>query len=182
VVISEIMYNPDWPDGSLYTNDQYEYVELNNISAEPVTLYDFDKTAPWKITDGIEYTFDADLPVTIAAGGHLLVVRDPAAFSWRYPNVPTEMILGPYDGRLSDAGESLELAMPGEVDISAQHFYIRVDRVNYSDGSHPDQTPGPVDLWPAEPDGAGASLTRRVVSDYGNDPDNWIAAAPSPGE
>ncbi|MHC4206275.1 MAG: lamin tail domain-containing protein, partial [Planctomycetota bacterium] len=36
VVISEIMYNPDWPDGGSYTNDQYEYIELQNISAEPV--------------------------------------------------------------------------------------------------------------------------------------------------
>ncbi|MHC4432302.1 MAG: lamin tail domain-containing protein, partial [Planctomycetota bacterium] len=182
VVISEIMYNPDWPDGGLYTNDQYEYIELHNISAEPVTLYDFDGAAPWKIIDGIEFTFDADLPVTIAAGGHLLVVRDPEAFSWRYPNVPTEMILGPYDGRLSDAGESIELAKPGDVDSSGRNFSIRVDRVNYSDGSHPDSAPDSVDLWPAEPDGAGASLTRKVASDYGNDPANWIASAPSPGE
>jgi hypothetical protein len=166
----------------LYTNDQYEYIELHNISAEPVTLYDFDGAAPWKIIDGIEFTFDADLPVTIAAGGHLLVVRDPEAFSWRYPNVPTEMILGPYDGRLSDAGESIELAKPGDVDSSGRNFSIRVDRVNYSDGSHPDSAPDSVDLWPAEPDGAGASLTRKVASDYGNDPANWIASAPSPGE
>ncbi|MFC1636600.1 lamin tail domain-containing protein, partial [Planctomycetota bacterium] len=40
IVISEIMYNPDWPEGGLYTNDQYEYIELHNISAESVTLYD----------------------------------------------------------------------------------------------------------------------------------------------
>ena len=182
VIISEIMYNPDWPAGGLYTNDQYEYVELHNIGAEPVTLCDFDKAAPWKLTDGIEFIFDAELPVTIAAGGHLVVVRDPAAFSWRYPGVEAEKILGPYDGRLSDAGESLELAMPGDVDGSGRRFYVRIDRVNYSDGSHPDETPDSVDLWPSEPDGGGRSLTRRVVSDYGNDPDNWIASAPSPGE
>jgi len=47
IVITEIMYNPDWPDGGSYTNDQYEYVELHNISAESVTLYDYDKAEPW---------------------------------------------------------------------------------------------------------------------------------------
>jgi len=182
VVISEIMYNPDWPADGLYTNDQYEYIELHNIGAEPVTLYDFDKGAPWKLTDGIEFTFDADLPVTIAGGGYLVVVRDPAAFSWRYPGVEADKILGPYGGRLSDAGESFELGMPGDVDSSGQRFYVRVDRVNYSDGSGPDETPGSVDLWSAEPDGAGASLTRKIPTDYGNDPDNWIASAPSPGQ
>ncbi|MEA3224948.1 MAG: lamin tail domain-containing protein, partial [Planctomycetota bacterium] len=182
VVISEIMYNPDWPLGGSYTNDQYEYVELHNIGSEPVTLFDYDKAEPWKFTDGIEFTFDADVPVTMPVGGYLVVTRDPAAFSWRYPGVPVENIFGPYDGRLSDAGESLELAMPGDIDVSGQRFYIRVDRVNYSDGSHPDDAPGSVDLWPAETDGDGESLTRKVPGDYGNDPDNWTASPPSPGE
>ncbi|MHC4425224.1 MAG: lamin tail domain-containing protein, partial [Planctomycetota bacterium] len=109
IVISEIMYNPDWPPRGAYTNDQYEYVELHNISAEPVTLYRYDKGKPWKFTDGIEFTFPDDPPIVIAAGGHLLVVKNPDVFSWRYPVVPAEKILGPYDGKLSNAGEKLEL-------------------------------------------------------------------------
>jgi hypothetical protein len=32
IVINEIMYNPSWPVGGSYTNDQYEYIELHNIS------------------------------------------------------------------------------------------------------------------------------------------------------
>ncbi|MHC4299758.1 MAG: lamin tail domain-containing protein [Planctomycetota bacterium] len=182
VVISEIMYNPDWPLGGSYTNDQYEYVELHNVSAETVTLFDYDRGESWKFTDGIEFTFDADVPVTIGAGGYLVVARDPVAFSWRYPDVPTENIFGPYDGRLSDAGESLEIGMPGEFDTSGKRFFIRVDRVNYSDGSHPDDAPDSVDFWPIDADGSGASLTRKVPGNYGNDPDNWIASAPSPGK
>ena len=110
------------------------------------------------------------------------MVRDPAAFSWRYPGVGGEKILGPYDGRLSDAGESLELSMPGDVNSSGQRHYIRIDRVNYSDGSHPEDTPGSVDLWPAGADGGGQALTRKLPADYSNDPDNWIAAFPSPAE
>jgi hypothetical protein len=181
IVINEIMYNPSWPDGSSFTNDQYEYIELHNISSEPVTLYHFDTAQPWKFTDGIDFTFPADVPVTIFANGYLLVVKDPEAFAWRYPSVPVENILGPFDGSLNNAGERLELSMPGDMDESGELYYIRVDRVGYSDGSHPENSPGGVDLWPTEPDGSGKSLTRNVSSDYGNDPDNWTALSPSPG-
>ena len=181
IVISEIMYNPDWPEGSIYTNDQYEYIELHNISAEPVILYDYGKDAPWKFTRGIDFTFPVDPAVTIPAGGFLLVVKHPEAFSWRYPRVRTEMILGPYEGKLSDAGESIEISMPGERNQDDEPPYIRIDRVNYSDGSHPEDCPGFVDLWPTEPDGSGQSLTRTILNDYGNDPANWQAATPFPG-
>ncbi|MCP4256292.1 MAG: lamin tail domain-containing protein, partial [Planctomycetes bacterium] len=182
IVINEIMYNPSWPVGGSYTNDQYEYVELHNISNEPVTLYDFITAQPWKFTDGVDFTFSADVPVTIPAGGYLLVVKDPEAFSWRYPSVPAENILGPFDGSLNNAGERLQLSMPGDIDESGTLYYIRVDRVSYSDGSHPENSPGGVDLWPTEPDGSGESLTRKISSDYGNDSDNWIPSAPSLGE
>ena len=182
IVISEIMYNPDWPAGGSYTNDQYEYVELHNISAESVTLYCDDKDEPWKFTDGIEFTFPDETPVTIAAGGYLLLVKKPEAFSWRYPGVPAENILGPYDAELSNTGDRLELSMPGDVDKFGVRQYIRIDRVVYSDGSHPEDCPGGVDLWPIDADGGGKSLTRKVLTDYDNDPANWNPSTPSPGE
>jgi hypothetical protein len=181
IVINEIMYNPSWPVGGSYTNDQYEYIELHNISNEPVALYDFDKVLPWKFTDGIDFTFPEDVPVTIPAGGYLLVVRDPEAFSWRYPNVDASKIFGPYDGSLNNAGERLEFSMPGDVDETGDVYYIRVDRVTYSDGAHPENSPDNIDHWPADPDGDGKSLSRKISSDYGNDPDNWIASITSPG-
>jgi len=181
IVINEIMYNPSWPVGGSYTNDQYEYLELHNISSEPVTLYHFDTAQPWKFTDGIDFTFPADVPVTIPAGGYLLVVKDLEAFSWRYPAVPVENILGPYSGSLNNAGERLELSMPSDVDESGTLYNIRVDRVSYSDGFHPENSPDGVDHWPTDPDGNGESLTRKVSSDYGNDPKNWEAAIPSSG-
>ena len=176
IVITEIMYNPSLPDGGSYTNEQYEYIELYNISTEPVSL------EGWKFTDGIDFTFPENEHVTIPTGGYVLVVKHPEAFMWRYPSVSAEMILGPYDSNLSNAGERLELSMPGDVDASGIRSYIRVDRVSYSDGSHPEACPGGVDLWPIEPDGEGQSLTRRVPSDYGNDPGNWTASASSPGQ
>jgi hypothetical protein len=182
IVISEMMYNPDWPVGGSYTNDQYEYIELRNISSGPVMLYDDLTGLAWKFTDGIDFTFPDDAPVTIPAGGVILVVKNPQAFSWRYPEVPSNKIFGPYEGSLDNAGETVELSMPGEVDTLGNAFYIRVDRVSYSDGSHPQDNPGGIDLWPSQADGEGDSLTRKVLSDYGNDPANWTAAIPSPSE
>jgi hypothetical protein len=181
IVINEIMYNPSWPVGGSYTNDQYEYIELHNISNEPVALYDFDNALPWKFTDGIDFTFPEDVPVTIPAGGYLLVVKDPEAFSWRYPAAAVENIFGPYSGSLNNAGERLQLSMPGDIDEFGTRYYIRIDRVTYSDGSHPENSPDGVDHWPTAPDGDGQSLTRKVSSDYGNDPNNWEVAFPSSG-
>jgi hypothetical protein len=181
IVINEIMYNPSWPDGGSYTNDQYEYVELHNISNEPVSLYHFDTAQPWKFSDGIEFIFPADIPVTIPAGSYLLIVKDPEAFAWRYPAVPVEKILGPYSGSLNNTGERLELSMPGDVDNSGTLYYIRVDRVSYSDGSHPENSPDGVDHWPTAPDDGLVSLSRVSPQNYGNDPENWKASSPSPG-
>ncbi len=180
LVISEIMYNPAWPVGGSFTDEQYEYIKLTNISSSPVVLYDGMTSLSWKLTGGIEFTFPQDLPAVIGVGASLYVVKHPEAFSWRYSDISSGQIYGPYEGNLSNAGESIELSMPGEVDGLGGGFYIRIDRVNYSDGSHPEDNPGGADLWPNQADGKGYSLARKELSDYGNDPDNWFAAIPSP--
>jgi hypothetical protein len=181
IVINEIMYNPDWPVGGNYTNDRYEYIELRNITAEPVTLYRFDKALPWKFTEGIEFVFPVwPSAVTIPAGDHIVVVKDPNVFTWRYPAVPAGKIFGPYTGQLANEGEQVELSMPGDIDEFGRRHYIRIDRVGYSDGSHPGDEPGGIDLWPVEADGGGKSLARKVASLYGNDPNNWQASIPTP--
>jgi len=68
------------------------------------------------------------------------------------------------------------------VDALGTQYYIRVDRVSYSDGSHPDDCPGGIDLWPSAADGGGSSLSRIEPSAYGNDVINWQAATASPGQ
>ncbi|MHC4743072.1 MAG: hypothetical protein ACYS8Z_14240, partial [Planctomycetota bacterium] len=143
--------------------------------------YRDDKTLPWKFSEGIEYVFP-DYPdeVTIGAHDYIVVVRDVNAFTWRYPSVPAGKIYGPYDGRLDNGGERLEISMPGDIDMFGRQYYIRIDRVTYSDGSHPANEPGDTDPWPTEPDGAGKSLTRTVPELYGNDPNNWTAEPPNP--
>ena len=69
ILISEIMYNP--PAGGSFDHDEYEYIELRNISADPVSLQEWDPQqmvfTPWKFTEGIDYTFP--LGVSIPAGG-----------------------------------------------------------------------------------------------------------------
>jgi len=183
IVINEIMYHPAWPEGGSYTNDDYEYVELYNVSDSPVTLYDYLKGMPWKFTDGIDFGFPVyPNEVTIAPGDYLLIVKKPAAFFWRYPDVAVDKVLGPYDGRLSNSGEKLELAKPGDVDKQNIRCYIRVDRISYSDGSHPQNCPGGIDLWPRQADGLGKSLWRIVPIEYGNDVGNWTTGVPSPGQ
>ncbi len=164
IVINEIMYNPS-------TGDQdEEYIELYNLSGTPVQLYDGEAN-PWKFAKGIDFTFP---PATsIPASGYLLVVKDIGEFNARYPGTPGSVqVLGPYDGKLSNGGEKLEVAMPGDLDGLGERQYIRIDRVNYDDD----------DPWPESPDGDGHALTRLITSDYGNDAANWTAAEPSPGE
>jgi hypothetical protein len=162
VVISEIMYHPEDP------NSTAEYIELQNISGAPVDLYDIDGN-PWVFNDGVAYTFPP--LTTIPAGGRLLIVRDLGAFAAQHTPPDSVPVLGPYTGALSNGGEKLELALPGDLDELGIRYYIRVDRVNYDDTAP----------WPTEPDGTGTSLTRKVSTDYGNDVANWESAAPTPG-
>jgi hypothetical protein len=176
VVINEIMYNP--PTG----NQNEEYIELHNITGALVTLYRHDKSTPWKFTDGIDYTFLPGPFVTIQADGYLILAKDLTAFTARYGVMPYDVqVLDGYSGRLSNAGERLQIGMPGDIDKYGTRYYIRIDRVNYSDGSHPEDCPGGVDYWPTEADGLGKSLSRKDPNDYGNDVANWEAATPSPG-
>jgi hypothetical protein len=182
IVFTEIMYHPDWPATGSYANDEYEYIELRNNSGAAVTLYDSVENLPWKFTNGIDYTFGSGAnTVTIAAGARILVVKNVAAFETRYPSVPVGIIYGPYNKKLANEGETIELSKPGDINDLGIRQYIRVERVDYSDGSHPGDEPGDVDPWPAGADGLGNSLKRTSDSAYGNDPNNWTAATPTPG-
>jgi hypothetical protein len=149
-------------------------------------LYDPVTLEPWRFTDNpdnpsIDFFFPADTPVTLAPGEYLLLVGDWAAFDSIY-NAPAGVQVFEWgDGRLDNAGEKIQLSMPGDVDLEGRRQWIRIDRVNYSDGSHADENPGDDDPWPARADGAGYSLSRIVPAEYGNDPINWQAAIPSPG-
>ncbi|UCE48450.1 MAG: lamin tail domain-containing protein, partial [Phycisphaerales bacterium] len=176
IVINEIMYNP------ISGNQDQEYIELLNISDSTVTLAEYDNQqmidVPWRLTDSGGISFDFPLGTEMAAGEYLLLVRDKEVFNSTYLSVPAGVQIFEWStGRLDNGGEKIQLSKPGD-QVEGTRYYIRVDRVNYSDGSHPVGE----DPWPIEPDGYGKSLTRKAPADYGNDPANWAAANPSPGE
>ncbi|MBI9016243.1 MAG: lamin tail domain-containing protein [Phycisphaerae bacterium] len=170
VVISEIMYGPAG-------NKDAEYVELLNISSQPVSLYDSLANKGWMFCDdgGIEFNFPID--TTIAVGEKILLVKDLTAFNSEFDAPDNTQIYQWTDGSLSNAGEKIQLSMPGDVNNSGIRQYIRIDRVVYSDGSHPTGQ----DPWPTEADGNGKALIRIDNETYGNDIVNWQAENPSPG-
>jgi hypothetical protein len=181
IIISEIMYHP--PDavylGHPYNNTLDEYVELRNIGATDVKLFDEAHPAnTWHLSDAVEYSFPTN--TTLAHGGFLLVVgfdpiADPGSLAaFRAHNfVPdTVPIYGPWHGDLDNARDSVELRRPDLPETNTLDVpYILVERVKYSDMAP----------WPTSADGTGLSLQRIVPTDYGNDPTNYVAAGPTPG-
>jgi len=179
VVISEIMYNP------LGTGDA-EYIELFNISDMAVTLFDSSEAAPWRLTDdpdnpGIEFLFPAAPPVVMAPGEAIVVARDRAVLEAAYAIPEGVQVFVWGDGKLANSSEKIQLSIPGSAEDDGERNWIRLDRVVYSDGRHPDDFASGVDPWPLQADGFGASVTRIDPIAYGNDPANWQAAIPSPG-
>jgi hypothetical protein len=174
VVINEMMYNP-----SVVQDQLGEYIELKNRTGAAIVLYDTSNPSnTWKFTKGIDYTFPTG--VSIPAGGLILVVRtDPDVFRAIHPSVPAGMgVYGPFvDSELENDGEKVELSRPSTPEPGGFVPYIRVEQVNYSDGTHP--VGG--DPWPTSPDGDGQSLNRISVSGYPNDVSNWTAADSTPG-
>lgn len=157
VVINEMHYHP--PDGV------DEFLELLNVSNDAVALYDpLSTTNTWRMTKGISYTFPAD---TVLPANSILLLApiEPELFRTTYGIPASTPILGPYGGSLSNGGERVELAKPGEEDQGVVP-YIAVDSVLYDD-----QAP-----WPEQPDGNGPSLERVYAWTYGNDPVNWAAS------
>jgi hypothetical protein len=162
VIISEIHYHP--------AAGGDEFVEVKNITESAVNLFDpLHLENTWRL-NGIDFALPPS--ITLPAGGALLfVATNPASFRARYSVPPDVLILGPYAGGLQNSGERLKLQRPDAPDTNGV-AYITVDEVRYND-----KFP-----WPPAADGSGPSLQRRDDSAYGNDPINWEAAGPTPGQ
>ncbi|MCX7847173.1 MAG: CotH kinase family protein [bacterium] len=128
VVINELYYNPP---GS---GDETEFIEFWNIGSTNVSL------AGWYMQDGVTFVFPAG--AQIAAGGFLVLVKDPAAFALAYPHVSN--VYGPFANNtgLNNSGERVALANASGVVVS---------EVTYADRAP----------WPPEADGDGCSLELR---------------------
>jgi hypothetical protein len=177
VVINELMYNPPGPTNA--DTSIHEYVELHNFSSGAVALFDPANPAnTWRLRGGISFVFPQS--VSLAAGGYLLIVSfDPvtspnqlAVFRSTFGIPAGVSVLGPFSGRLDNAGERIELYRPDTPQAGSGYVpYLLVDVVEYGDSAP----------WPVGGDGDGASLQRGAASEYGNDAANWGAAGPTAG-
>src|SRR5262249_45790761 len=111
LIITEIMYHPDNPPAGDPTDpDHFEYVELKNTGGETLNL------AGFRITNGIDFVFTATNAVnSLAPGDYVLIVKDLAAFSRRYPGLTN--VAGEYQGDLANDRNRLTLIWPPEEPI-----------------------------------------------------------------
>ncbi|MBN1817296.1 MAG: lamin tail domain-containing protein [Sedimentisphaerales bacterium] len=177
IVFSEIQYNP----GQTADAQDWEFLEFTNISSQTVLFQGLVTTeespgqlvyeiVPWRMTNGIEYTFP--LHVSLASGQSLVLVGNVTAFRAHNPGLPTGLqVLEWTAGGLNNTGETVELSMPGDQEYGKERCWIRVDRVAYRQDRP----------WPKAADGTGLSLTKIALGAYGNDPVYWTAAAATPG-
>ena len=178
IVFTEIMYHP--PDALAQTglnlpqptdDSTNEFMEIRNIAVTNVPLWLGAET--WKLSGGVDFLFPPG--VTLAPGESVLLVNfSPAdtaalgAFRAKYGVAPTVQMFGPYGGTLNNSADNLELKKPALL-AGVTPAYVLVDKVEYRD-----EAP-----WPAGADGFGYSLQRWNAAAFGNEPANWVAAAPT---
>ena len=155
--VTEILYHQR--DIAEMSGDAFEFVELMNTGDGPLDL------SGVRFRRGIEFEFP--LGTVLAPGAFCVLAADAAAFNELYLGREIE-VSGVYRGKLSNAGETLQLADPlGEV-----FFEVTWD----------DEPP-----WPVEADGDGNSLvplaSRPVTAP--DRPEYWKSSAEllgSPGQ
>ena len=175
LIISEILYQPGVP------NDALEFVELRNVSGATVPLFDPANPADsWRLRGGIDFDFPPG--ANIPPGGYLVLVSfDPrsdfaASATFQKAYGAGAILAGPYSGKFKDSGDNIELQKPDAPQtLPGPDFglvpYIVVDQVDYAS----------VPPWPGSANGTGQSIQKMDFLLYGNDPVNWVAAAPNPG-
>ncbi len=165
IVITEIHYNPS-------NGTDYEFVKLYNRSDSPVTLMTevtteitpgnfLNETLPWRV-EGIGFEFPAN--TTIPADTYIIMAKNPTMYS----SAPFT-VYGPYEGKLDNGGEQIELQIPGDQEYGQNRYWIPIEKIDYDDKAP----------WPTTPDGNRDSLQRLNKNTYGRDHTNWAAATPT---
>ena len=150
VVISRLMVRPA---------DGFEWLELTNITDQPVPLYDpSDPRRTWFV-GGVFLQFPSGL--VIAPYGRLLVAgKEPSEVCLSGEAPADRRVVGPFPIALSDGGMTVSLRRP--IVWGGLWQYAPVDTVSYLAAAP----------WPATP--ANGSMLVRLAPDlYGNDPANW---------
>lgn len=150
LMITEIMYHPAGPVFPGSTEEEFEFIELQNISDEVVL-----DLAEVRFHKGIDFDFiDGDVTL-LFPGEQVLVVKNRIAFESRYgTGLP---IAGEWEfgDSLANSGEQLALSFGQDADI---HNFI-----------YDDSAP-----WPVQPDGNGPSL---VLVDPFSAPDHSLPSS-----
>jgi hypothetical protein len=150
--ISEIMYHPLPAAGNLDSSEEYEFIELKNISTN--TALDLSGV---RFTNGISFDFTGSPISTLAPGDSVLIVKNLPSFVERYgTGLP---VAGQYIGTLDNSGERIRL-----LDSTSEEIL---------DFSYDNK-------WYPSTDGAGFSLViadENAAPDTWNDKSNW---KPSP--
>lgn len=181
LVISEFMYQPPdlYVNGHRTDNVRDEFIEIRNITDEDVPLFDPSRPVnTWSLAGAVNYRFPTNA-ILHGRGALVVVGFDPVsdaaaltAFRARYSLSNDVTIVGPFEGRLGNSGERIELRRPGLPNpYTGSAPMILTDRVDYE----------PTPPWEAAA-GTGASMQRLNTDSYGNDPANWTAAGPTPGK
>jgi len=142
--VSEIMYNPSPLAGNTNNPQEFEYIELVNTSPS-VTL----NLNGVRLTNGVDFAFAGSAVTSLGPNGRVVVVRNLAAFTARYPSAPS--VAGQYVGLLDNAGERLRL-------LDASNEEILDFSYNNS--------------WYPVTDGLGFSLVNTNLT---GEPDSWGA-------
>ena len=138
VVFNEIMYNPA---GDM--DENLEWIELHNQLTVDMDISD------WRLDAGVEFTFPD--PTIVPSRGYVVIAADPAAVQ---SSTGLTDVLGPFSGRLANAGEELLLY---------NNDNRLMNSVQYEDGGE----------WPTAPDGSGASLAKANERTASEDVANW---------
>lgn len=135
VVINEVLHT-DFDDGG------EEWLELKNKGGETIDL------GGWRLSGGIAYDF---APGTmISGGGFLVVAKDAAVLSAKYPGRP---VIGNYTGRLG--GSDRIVLEDGNGNPADEVVYF-------------DHAP-----WPVNADGGGSSMELRDAASDNSVPAAW---------
>ena len=95
------MYHP--AQAGSYNEEEYEFIELQNIGARSVLLDEV------KLTDGIYYRFAPGDNLSLAGGDYIVLLKNRDAFAWRYGTKGINIAPGVYTGSLSNSGERIKL-------------------------------------------------------------------------
>mgnify|MGYP001019268294 CR=1 FL=1 len=103
IQVTEPLPTPVALSGDAFPAEDYEFIELwNSSGSKPASLADA------RFTRGITFAFSGANAVVLQPNERLILARNPAAFSSRYPGV-TSRILGPFLGLLENGKENLRL-------------------------------------------------------------------------